>query len=189
VPKLWNETIDAHRRAVRDATLDATAALVSEFGLASVTMSQIAAETGIGRATLYKYFPDVDTIMIAWHDRQVARHLDPLAQVRDQHSDPGRRLEAVLGAFGLIHHEHHGGELAAQLHQGAHMAQARRHLHGFIHDLLVEGVHAGQIRTDVAPGELASYCLSAMEAASDLSGKAAVRRLVKVILAGLRPLR
>ncbi|MGH9249560.1 MAG: TetR/AcrR family transcriptional regulator, partial [Acidimicrobiales bacterium] len=25
MPKLWNETIEAHRRAVRDATLDTTA--------------------------------------------------------------------------------------------------------------------------------------------------------------------
>ena len=55
VPKLWNETIEAHRRAVRDAILETTAALVVEHGLTSVTMSQIAEETGIGRATLYKY--------------------------------------------------------------------------------------------------------------------------------------
>ena len=33
VPKLWNETIEAHRRAVRDAILDTTAALVAEHGL------------------------------------------------------------------------------------------------------------------------------------------------------------
>jgi AcrR family transcriptional regulator len=53
VPKLWTDTVDEHRRAVRDATLDATARLVAEHGLASVTMSKIATETGIGRATLY----------------------------------------------------------------------------------------------------------------------------------------
>ena len=53
VPKLWTETIEEHRRAVHDATLDTTAALVHEHGLPSVTMSQIAAAAGIGRATLY----------------------------------------------------------------------------------------------------------------------------------------
>jgi AcrR family transcriptional regulator len=33
---------------VRDATVDTTAALVAKHGLAGVTMSQIAKETGIG---------------------------------------------------------------------------------------------------------------------------------------------
>ena len=117
MPKLWNETIEAHRRAVRDATLDATAALVAEHGLASVTMSQIAEETGIGRATLYKYFPDVEAILVAWHERQVAGHLEHLAEVRDQAGDAGERLEAVLEAYALMSHEHHGTELAALLHR------------------------------------------------------------------------
>src|SRR5229473_1582571 len=87
VPRLWNETIEEHRHAVREATLDATAALVAEHGLRSVTMSQIAAETGIGRATLYKYFPDVDAILLAWHKRQVSGHLAELGAVRDQAGD------------------------------------------------------------------------------------------------------
>ena len=47
----WNETIEAHRREVRGAILDATAALVNKHGLLSVTMSRIAQEAGIGRAT------------------------------------------------------------------------------------------------------------------------------------------
>jgi AcrR family transcriptional regulator len=75
VPKLWSETIEAHRREVRDATLDTTAALVAEHGLRSVTMSRIAAETGIGRATLYKYFSGVEAILVAWHERQITGHL------------------------------------------------------------------------------------------------------------------
>src|ERR687892_2611379 len=84
VPRLWKETIEAHRQGVQDAVLDTTAALVAEHGLRSVTMSQIAEETGIGRATLYKYFPDVETILLAWHERQVTRHLEHLSQIRDQ---------------------------------------------------------------------------------------------------------
>jgi AcrR family transcriptional regulator len=186
VPKLWNETIEAHRREVRDATMDTTAALVAERGLRSVTMSQIAEETGIGRATLYKYFSGVEAILVAWHERQVTGHLDYLAKVRDQAGDAGERLEAVLEAYALIQHEHHDTELAALLHRGEHVARAQQHLRDFLRDLLTEGAEAGELRDDVAPDELASYCLHALTAASALASKAAVRRLVAVTLAGLR---
>jgi AcrR family transcriptional regulator len=186
MPRLWDETIEAHRRAVRDATLDTTAALVAEHGLASVTMSQIAAETGIGRATLYKYFPDVDAILVAWHERQVAEHLAQLAEVRDQAGRAGERLKAVLGTYALILHEHHGSDLAASLHRGAHVAQAHQQLRDFVRDLLREGAASGEVRDDVAPEELASYCLHAVAAARHLPSKAAVSRLVGIILAGLQ---
>jgi AcrR family transcriptional regulator len=186
VPRLWNQTIQAHRRAVRDATLDTTAALVAEHGLAAVTMSQIAAETGIGRATLYKYFPDVEAILLAWHERQIAEHLKQLTQVRDQASHAGDQLKAVLEAYALIVHEHHGGDLAALLHRGTHVARAHQQLRDFVRDLLREGAASGAVRDDVAPEELASYCLHAVAAARSLPSKAAVRRLVTVILAGLQ---
>jgi AcrR family transcriptional regulator len=187
VPKLWNETIEAHRRAVRDATLDTTAALVAEHGLRSVTMSQIAEGTGVGRATLYKYFPDVEAILVAWHERQISGHLEQLAELGDEGGHAGERLEAVLEAYALIQQEHHGTELAAVLHRGEHVARAQQHLSDFIRDLLTEGAATGAVRGDVSPGELASYCLHALAAAGDLSSEAAVRRLVRVTLAGLHP--
>ena len=174
-------------RAVRDATLDTTAALVAEHGLASVTMSQIAAETGIGCATLYRYFPDVEAILLAWHERQVAEYLDQLAEVRDQAGHAGERLQAVLEAYALIVHEHHGSELTALLHRGAHVARAKQQLRHFVRDLLGEAAASGDVRDDVAPEELASYYLHAVTAASTLPSRAAVRRLVRVILAGLQP--
>jgi AcrR family transcriptional regulator len=187
VPKLWDDTIEAHRRAVRDATLDTTAALVTDHGLASVTMSQIAEEAGIGRATLYKYFSDVEAILVAWHERQVAAHLKELAEIANHVGDPGDRLATVLEAYALIHHEVHGTELAALLHQGEHVARAQQHLNDFIRSLLAEAAETGDVRDDVAPGELATYCLHALAAANTLPSKAAVRRLVTVTLAGVAP--
>ena len=187
MPKLWTETIEAHRREVGDAIMDTTAALAAEHGLASVTMSQIAEETGIGRATLYKYFSDVEAILVAWHERHVTGHLEHLTEVRDQAVNAAKRLEAVFEAFALISHERHNTELAALLHRSEHVARAENHLRKFIRDLLIEGAASGALRDDVAPGELASYCLHALTAASGLPSKAAVRRLVKVTLAGLRP--
>ncbi|MFC7260046.1 TetR/AcrR family transcriptional regulator [Streptomyces lutosisoli] len=190
MPKLWNETIDAHRAAVRTAVMDTTAALVAEQGLASVTMSQIAKESGIGRATLYKYFPDVEAILLAWHERQIGGHLDLLVEARDRADGPGERLKAVLEAFALISQEsrrHHDTDLSAFLHRDQHVAEAQQRLHGMVRDLVAEGVRTGDLRDDIAPGELATYCLHALTAAGDLPSKAAVRRLVTVTLAGMRP--
>lgn len=178
--------MEAHRRSVRDAIQDATAALVAEQGLRSVTMSQIAEEVGIGRATLYKYFSDVEEILVAWHHRQVVGHLAHLAELRDQAGGPGQRLEAVLEAYALISHERHGTELAALLHQGADVAQATQQLNDFLRNLLIEGARDGDLRDDVPPGELANYCLHALTAASALPSKAAVHRLVRVTLDALR---
>ena len=197
MPRLWEETIEAHRRSVRDAILDAAAALVAEHGLRSVTMAQVAARTGIGRATLYKYFPDVDAMLLAWHERQVSAHLDDLARLRDEHRSADDALPAVLGAYARMHYElaahhgagrgpRHGAEIAALLHRGDHVARAQRQLTDFLRDLLDEAATAGAVRDDVPADELAGYCLHSLTAAGTLPSTAAVGRLVRVVLAGLR---
>lgn len=187
VPKLWNETIDKHRAAVREAILDTTAKLVAQSGLRSVTMSQIAEQTGIGRATLYKYFSDVEAVLLAWHERQVTAHLQELAGIPDETGTAGERLKAVLEAYAGIARQRHGGELAALLHQGEHVSHAERHLYDMLQHLLAEAAEAGDLRSDVPPAELAQYCLHALTAAATLTSKAAVTRLVAVTLDGLRP--
>jgi AcrR family transcriptional regulator len=190
VPKLWNETIEAHRHAVREATLHATTALVAEHGLRSVTMSQVAEATGIGRATLYKYFPDVEAILLAWHERQIRRHLGQLETARDSARSPAERLRAVLETYAFIAHDSHGphdADLAALLHRDEHVALSEQHLRELVRGLIVDAVTSGDVRDDVPPEELAAYCLNAIAAARSVSSKAGVRRLVDVTLSGLRP--
>jgi len=190
VPKLWNDTIGAHRQAVRDATLETTAALVAEHGLRAVTMSQIAEDTGIGRATLYKYFPDVEAILAAWHEREIASHLASLEQIRDRTRRPARRLKAVLKAYALIvhaSHGHHDAELASLLHRDERVVRAEHQLRRMVRDLLADSVQTGDVRGDVPLDELATYCLHALAAAGTLPSKTGVRRLITITLAGLRP--
>ena len=185
VPKLWTETLETHRREVGDAILDTTAGLVAKHGLRGVTMSAIADKTGIGRATLYKYFPDVESILRAWHERHISGHLGQLAALRDQPTPAIKRLEGVLESFALIQHESHDSELAALLHRGEHVAHAEQHLRNLLLGLITEAAAAGQVRDDVPPDELASYCLHALTAAGRLPSKPAVRRLVTTVLRGL----
>ncbi|MEV4113457.1 helix-turn-helix domain-containing protein [Nonomuraea sp. NPDC049695] len=190
MPKLWNETIEAHRRTVHDAILDATVELVRERGLLAVTMSQIAEKTGIGRATLYKYFPDVEAILLAWHGRMVAAHLEHLAQAAQGESKVGRRLETMLETYALMHQRmaRHGfaPDLVALLHRSEDVGQAQQQLHAMLRDALADAARAGQIRADVPADELAMFCLHALQAATTLPSEDAVQRLVALTLAGLR---
>lgn len=187
VPRLWNDTIEAHRAAVRDAVLDAAATLVGHHGLTGVTMSGIAELTGIGRATLYKYFPDVEAILLAWHERQLAQHLDHLSAIRDQADSPSGRLHAVLAAYARLSQHRHGGDLAAALHRSEHTADAHARLHMLVRDLLADAAEVGQVRADVPPDELVAFCLHALTASSTLASDDALQRLVTLTLTALKP--
>ena len=94
MPRLWNDTIETHRRDVRNAILDAAGSLANEHGVLSATMSRIAEEAGIGRATLYKYFPDAEAVLHAWHERHVSEHLEQLTELASGDDPAEKRLEA-----------------------------------------------------------------------------------------------
>jgi AcrR family transcriptional regulator len=196
VPKLWNTTVEEHRRTVHTAILDSTASLIAEHGLA-VTMSQIAQHTGIGRATLYKYFKDVEAIMLAWHERQVSDHLHQLNAAIAECTDPAERLRTALTTYADLsstgHSTPHTGtgtsavQTALALHQAPHLQHAQRHVHDLLTEVITTAADAGMARTDVPPAELAAYCLHALTAAATSPSPAARHRLVAVTLTGLLP--
>lgn len=189
VPRLWTQTIETHRREVGDAILDATATLVAAHGLRAVTMSQIAEQAGIGRATLYKYFPDVETILVAWHERHVADQVARLKQLRSEASTPSQAIENVLSAYAIVIHgrsRHAGGpDVAALLHEPTRASAAGTQLGRFLADLLAEGARHRVVRHDLRPDELANYCLHALNAAADATSPAAVERLVEITIAAI----
>jgi AcrR family transcriptional regulator len=200
VPKLWNETVEEHRQTVHAAVLDTTAALMAEHGM-GVTMSQVAQAVGIGRATLYKYFPDVQAIMVAWHERQVRDHLRQLTEAVARCPEAGERLRTVLTVYAELsstgrgddqdrRHASGGGhhtELAVPLHRAEHVHQARRQLHELMTQAIAAAADGGVARDDVPAAELATYCLNALAAAAELPSRSARDRLVAVTLTGLRP--
>lgn len=82
---------------------------------------------------------------------------------------------------------HGKNELATSLHRDQHAHHAEQQLRHMVQGLLVDAAETGEIRDDIPPGELATYCLHALSAASSLPTKTAVRRLVMVTLNGLEP--
>lgn len=189
MPRIWADTVQAHRREVRQAILSTTWSLVVEHGLLAVTMSKVAEVTGIGRATLYKYFPDIEAILTAQHQEHVAGHLDRLTALRDRAGTPPERLRAVLAGYAdICHHRRQHGteELSALLHRSEQVAAAEKQLHHLLRGLLADAAAAGFIRGDSSADELASYCLHALAAAGSLPTAAAVERLLTVTWAGLQ---
>ena len=185
VPRLWTDTIETHRQEVREAILDAAARLAEEHGVTSVTMSDVASAAGVGRATLYKYFPNVEAVLTAWHQAQITAHLAELEQAAASQGTATQKVTAVLHAYAQIVQQHHGSQIAAAVHEGDHMHAPRAALTSFVTGLIKGAADDGTVRNDVSPRELAIYAISAVQAAQELPNGAAVRRLVATISAGL----
>jgi AcrR family transcriptional regulator len=87
-------TTDAHtpwgRLVLEDAAegtptriLDAAMVRFSEQGITSTTMSQLAADVGISRVWLYRYFSNRDAVVAALLGREAKRFLDALVALID----------------------------------------------------------------------------------------------------------
>jgi AcrR family transcriptional regulator len=188
VPKLWEESIDGHRRSVRDAITRAAWRLAEEHGPLSLTMSQVAGAAGIGRATLYKYFSDVESILVAHHARHVEDHLRTLEDLRGKTQPPGARLVAVAEEYASICFQrghHSSADIRSLVHRGPEVADVERRLHGVFTDLIAQAAAEHLVRSDLGAEELAVYCRRALEAAGEMKDLAGVARLTRVVLDGL----
>ena len=189
MPRLWTHTVESHRQEVREAVLDAADELIQSRGLLGVTMSSLAEAAGIGRATVYKYFADVEQVLHAWHDRQIAAHLAQLSTIADQSGPPAVRLRSVLTAYGQIrrqHGHHEPNVLAPALHQPQGTETPHQQLRKLLAELLAQCHATGDVRDDVPLEELANYCQHALDAATGLTTAAAVDRLVNLVWTGLQ---
>ncbi|MEO6411199.1 MAG: hypothetical protein ABIO48_01315 [Pedococcus sp.] len=102
--------------------------------------------------------------------------------------DAWERLESVLLGYAQIARQRgrHGGDLPALIHRGEPVLRAEQQLTDLFGGMLTEVAHAGQLRGDVPPKELAQFCIHALGAAGSLRSEAAVPRLVAVTLSALR---
>lgn len=185
MPKTWDETLEGHREAVRQAVMGAALALASERGFQKVSMSNVAARAGITRATLYKYFGDVDAIFEEWHQATLRHHLAHFAEIAAGDGDPALKLAEILETYALTVFRHHGTRFASMLHRQDHARRAEARLVGLIEKLVAAGVQSGLFRKDIAPEELARFCHSSLSSTHMLADEQAVRRAASLLLDAL----
>lgn len=189
MPRIWADTIDSHRRQVHDAILDATAELILEHGPMSVAMSAIAERTGIGRATLYKYFPDIESILIAWHARDFGDHLAHLATLAESPSVTLDDVIAFVSAQRERHHQHGATDIVGTIAHalagdGAAMPDAiEREIIDALTALMRQLARRKEIRTDLQPEDLARWLFHTIHAPGDLNSNA----VAELLAASLAP--
>lgn len=78
-----------------DRLLDAFGNLVLQKGYSEVSLAEVAAQARLARTALYTYFPDRESILFAWTEREVRRTLEALSKDMAK----ARSAEARLRVF------------------------------------------------------------------------------------------
>lgn len=80
MPKISAPTLEQHRAETIDRLLDAWSELVMGRGYATVSLADVAAQAGLARTAIYNYFPDRESLLFAWTEREVRRAIAILEQ-------------------------------------------------------------------------------------------------------------
>jgi AcrR family transcriptional regulator len=95
----WLASVAEHKRRTRARILAAAAELVAEHGASGLVMSALARRSGVARATLYNYFPDVEQVLEALVAVQVGEFLADLERCVHGVPDAGDRLRLAIGTL------------------------------------------------------------------------------------------
>jgi AcrR family transcriptional regulator len=83
----------------RQAITEAAVKLHGTVGPARTTVSAVAAEAGVQRATVYRHFPDTESLFAACSSHWMARNPLPDPERWAEIEDPESRLRSALGAL------------------------------------------------------------------------------------------
>jgi AcrR family transcriptional regulator len=90
------------REDIREIILDAVGNLLERYGYKKMTVDDIAHEAGIGKGTVYLYFPSKEEVALSWIDRanvQLQRELRAIARSGGPPADRFRRILATRVMF------------------------------------------------------------------------------------------
>ncbi len=184
---------DAQRSPVRadaqrsmDALLEAALAVFATSG-ADAPVREIAVKAAVGVGTLYRHFPRRSDLIVAVFQHEVDACADAAPILAAEH-EPGEALARWMQRYAAFIATKRG--LATALHSGdpafdALPAYFQQRLEPALRALLESAVATGQVRADIAAGELlgavASLCMHAYQ-----QGPEHARRMVALLVDGLR---
>jgi AcrR family transcriptional regulator len=91
---LWDESLSEHKARQGDQIAVAALEIVAADGMSGLTMSSIADKAGISRQTLYRYYPDIDSVLTAamTSSASIEAHINELTSV----GTPSEQLDSFV---------------------------------------------------------------------------------------------
>ena len=140
----------------RDRILDATECLLTRLGYRKMTMDDMAQEAGIGKRTIYVYFPSKEEVALASIDRVVDRLTSRLRNLAQVGGPPDQRLRQmllcrILYRFDSVQGYSHRLDGLFESLRPAYMSRRRRYFEeeaSIFTNVLAEGRDAGFFTCD-----------------------------------------
>ncbi len=171
------------------AQLLAVATRVIASGDGTPSMRAIAAEAGVGIATLYRHFPTRESLVDAVYRDQVTRLVTGARELLMQ-VPPAAALRRWMDLFGDWIAAKNGmlDTLLAMIKSGeiAH-AQTRTELLTAITEMLDAGRAAGDLRDDITADDIAASLVGIFTVAQPPEQEDRATRLLNILMDGLRP--
>jgi AcrR family transcriptional regulator len=92
VPRITAASVAEHVAQQRAAVFDAAVGLFVAEGYANVSMGEIAAQVGLARNSLYRYFPDKAHILLEWFRDELPRQAARSAELLHGDGPPTERI-------------------------------------------------------------------------------------------------
>ncbi len=96
----------ATTEARRTGILDMATLVFAEFGYRQTDVQVIADRLGVGKGTIYRYFPTKEALFLQTVDRGMQRLSERIAQATAAETDPLRQFEAAVHAYCAYFDQH-----------------------------------------------------------------------------------
>ena len=181
----WQQVRLDHRAQQSEAIAAAALSLVLEHGASALNMAAIATAADISRQTLYRYYSDIDAVLVGIAEL-IASHDDHLEAQALQHTEPSAQLDLIVRTVAQAggHDPRGAAALRATLPPPARrvLKQHEDRTLQLLANVLRAGTNDGTFRNDIDPLADAPLILGLASAADPSAPERAldlVHRLVR----------
>jgi AcrR family transcriptional regulator len=96
MPRITGPDIATHVARQREAVVASAVRQFAERGFDAVTLGDIAADVGLARTSLYRYFPDKDHILLAWLEQEITLLAERSIAIATDDAPAATRLQRWL---------------------------------------------------------------------------------------------